>query len=134
MTGVDGEITDRQVDEIPRTARFQQGIERGQRIVLRSAVAGLVQFIEHHHRVGQWLVGQQLKELAWLGVAPEGFGTCERRTRLRARHIEYTKGQIQLIGQPACRLGFADARRADQQHGRPGYAAIAQAGEGKVVT
>jgi hypothetical protein len=43
-------------------------------------------------------------------------------------------GSVQLIGQPACRLGFADARRADQQHGRPGHAAIAQAGQGEVVT
>ena len=60
-----------------RAARFQQGVERRERVVL-TLLVGLVELVQHDHRIGQRLVGQQLKHHAGLRVRPERFRPGQR--------------------------------------------------------
>ncbi|MCY1548576.1 hypothetical protein D9M68_846970 [compost metagenome] len=68
LAGVDRHLGEL-VDEALRRVVFQQAVERTQRIVLRVR-AGLVDLVDHDHRVGVLAVDQRLEHLAGFGAFP----------------------------------------------------------------
>ncbi len=96
---------------------LQQAVQRAQRVVLGIGCR-LVDLVDHDHRVGILAVHQRLEHLARPRALPLGGRAREQPTGGHRAHGHHAHAGAQQIGQLAREMGLADARRAQQQHGR----------------
>ncbi|MCY1551663.1 hypothetical protein D9M68_880080 [compost metagenome] len=68
LAGVDGHLGEL-VNEVLRGVVLQQAVERAQWVVLRIGI-GLVDLVDHDHRVGVLAVDQRFEHLARFGAFP----------------------------------------------------------------
>jgi len=103
-----------EVDVLFRVEGFQQGRSG----VALEALAHLVDFVEHDHRVHYFNIFQCLHQFARLGADVGAAMALDLGLVAHAADAETVERATQGLGDRLADTGFAHARRADQQYDR----------------
>ncbi|EWS63850.1 hypothetical protein Y695_02913 [Hydrogenophaga sp. T4] len=131
LAGVDrhfGEL----VHEVLRRVVLQQAVERAQWVVLRVG-AGLVDLVDHDHRVGVLAVHQGLEHLARFGALPLRRGPRQQPAGRHRAHRDQAHAGTQQVGDLFGEMGLAHAGWPEQQDRGHLQAVAAVLAEGHVA-
>jgi hypothetical protein len=116
LAGVDRHLGEF-VGERMRGIEFEQAVQRTERVVGVFA-AGLVDLVDHHHRVRILAIDQRLEHLAGARALPLRRGAAQHPAGRERTHRDETHAGSEQAGQLAREVRLAHTRRAQQQRRR----------------